>query len=179
MTAIENSPTADALRRVVARDEIRQLVYQYAWRLDSRDIDGLAALFVEDVNLGPGLGGRDELATKFRSQLRELGPTTLLVGNHIIEFDSADNDRASGIVYCRGYIHDPTGFIEQMIVYFDTYQHGADGVWRFVGRRHELFYGVVAAEQPQDLAPANWPSAQTGTGTIPFRLDTWQAFQAD
>ena len=102
-----------------------------------------------------------------------------MVGNHIIEFDSTDPERATGIVYCRGYIHDPSGFIEQMIVYFDTYQRGADGAWRFVGRRHELFYGVVTAEQPQHLAPANWPSTQTGTGTIPFRLDTWRAFHTD
>ena len=114
-------------------------------------------------------------------QLRKLGPTTLFVGNHIIDFDDSKDgsehaDQATGIVYCRGYIHDPSGFIEQMIVYFDKYRRCDDGAWRFVSRRHELFYGVVTAEQPQTLTAANWPEHQTGTGTLPFRLESWQAF---
>ena len=176
----------DALRRLIARDAIRELVYRYAWYLDSRDIERLTGLFVEDVQVVArdradslySSTNRQMLAEMFTEQLRNLGPTTLLVGNHIIDFDDDDPMCATGIVYCRGYIQDPIGFIEQMIVYSDQYRCCEDGAWRFVSRRHELFFGVVTAEQPHDQPPANWPQHQVGVGTIPFRLATWQTFMA-
>jgi len=154
---------------VVARDEIRQLVYRYAWLLDTRDVDRLAALFVAETR------SRGELRTTFAEQLALLGPTTLLVGNHLIDFDPDDDNSAQGIVYCRGYISEPAGFVEQMIVYTDRYRHD-DDMWRFVGRNHELVYGIRTAEQPYDQEPAEWPLHSVGTGTLPGRLDTWQRF---
>jgi hypothetical protein len=159
---------------VIARDEIRQLAYRYAWLLDTRDIDRLVGLFVPETR------NRGELHADLTKQLAPLGPTTLLVGNHIIDFDPDDDDgphddRAHGIVYCRGYISEPAGFVEQMIVYTDRYRSD-DGHWRFVGRRHELVYGVRTAEQPYEQGPADWPTHSVGVGTIPGRLDTWQRF---
>lgn len=154
----------------VARDEIRQLLYRYAWCLDARDVDGLVALFVESTRSD----GR--LRASFTEQLARLGPTTLLVGNHLIDFDPADERLARGIVYCRGYISEPDGFIEQMIVYFDRYRHDDDDHWRFVGRTHELFYGVRTSEQPYAQPPAEWPARSVGVGTVPFRLESWRTF---
>jgi hypothetical protein len=155
----------------VARDEIRQLLYRYAWCMDSRDIDGLVALFVESTR------GDGALHASFASQLAGLGPTALLVGNHLIDFDASDSRLARGVVYCRGYISEPDGFVEQMIVYFDRYRHDDDGLWRFVGRKHELFYGVRTAEQPYAQPAADWPAHSVGVGTIPFRLESWQQFE--
>ena len=158
---------------VIARDEIRQLAYRYAWCLDSRDLDGLVALFVESTR-GDGV-----LLESFASQLAGIGPTTLFVGNHLIDLDDGNHALARGVVYCRGYISEPDGFVEQMIVYSDRYRHDADGAWRFVGRKHELFYGVRTAEQPYAQSPADWPALSVGTGTLPFRLPTWQQFEAE
>lgn len=152
----------------VARDELHQLVYRYAWYLDSRDLDALVALFVAETR------GNGALRASFAAQLAPLGPTALLVGNHIVDFDPDDERLARGIVYCRGYLQTPDGFVEQMIVYTDRYRH--DDAWRFVGRKHELVYGVPTAEQPFDQPPADWPARAVGAGTIPFRLPTWQAF---
>ena len=158
---------------VIARDAIRQLAYSYAWCLDGRDIDGLVALFVDEVRADGAL------RESFAGQLRALGPTVLFVGNHLIDFDEADDDLARGVVYCRGYVSEPDGFVEQMIVYSDRYRRATDGRWRFVGRRHELVYGVRTAEEPFAQEPANWPERSVGTGTLPYRLESWQRFRAE
>ncbi len=42
----------DALARLLARDEIRELAHRYAVAIDSRDLDALVALFVDDVRVG-------------------------------------------------------------------------------------------------------------------------------
>lgn len=155
---------------VVARDEIRQLAYRYAWYLDIRDLDALVALFVDETQAGGAL------RSSFAEQLANLGPTALFVGNHIVDLDPSDERLARGIVYCRGYISEVDGFVEQMIVYSDRYRHDDEHGWRFVGRKHELVYGVRTAEQPYAQPPADWPSSSVGVGTLPFRLDTWQRF---
>jgi len=164
------------VQRLGAYEEIRQLAYRYAWLLDCRDIDKLVELFVEDVDRGGAVRGREALRESFSGQLARLGPTALFVGNHIIDV-ADDLASATGIVYCRGYISDPVGFIEQMIVYTDRYRCCDDGVWRFVGRRHELMYGITTSERPYEQEPANWPDRQIGIGSLPFRLESWQAFQ--
>ena len=77
----------NAVERVVARDEIRQLVFRYALATDARDIDALVGLFVEDVQVGRDGVGRDALRVSFEQQLREVGVTILFVGNHLIDFE--------------------------------------------------------------------------------------------
>jgi hypothetical protein len=49
------------LERVVARDEIRQLVYRYAHAVDTRDVDLLVSLFVPDVRVGRDETGPEAL----------------------------------------------------------------------------------------------------------------------
>jgi hypothetical protein len=163
----------DDLQRLVARDEIRQLAYRYALTLDSRDIDGLVSLFVDDVRVGRDLVGRDALRENFGRQLREIGISILFVCNHIIDFD--DEDHASGVVYCRGEIQDGDRWIHQAIQYRDRYERRAEG-WRFVRRVHLLWYGAEVGENPLSLPPANWPENHTGRGTLPEGWETWQRF---
>ncbi len=151
----------------IARDEITQLCYRYAWALDARNLDTLVECFV------PGA-----VAHEFwESSLREVGVTVLMVGNVLIDFDGPD--AAHGVVYCLGRVEEPVGsgrIIEQAIVYFDRYARGDDARWRFVGRRHELFWGVAASERPLDQPDANWPESSSGRGTLPHRLASWTNF---
>jgi len=109
-----------ALERCIARDEIRQLAYRYAWAIDSRDLDLLVSLFVPDVRVGKELRGRDALRASWNESLSAIGVSILFVGNHLIDF--ADADHATGSVYCRGQIQDGARWIEQAIHYRDTYE---------------------------------------------------------
>lgn len=165
------------LQRTVERDEIAQLLYRYAAAIDRRDLDELCALFAPEADFGAAGRGPAGARAVFTGTLGQIGVAVLVVGNHIIDFDDADH--ATGEVWCRGYIDDHReGFIEQMIRYRDRYRR-VDGSWRFVGRRHQLWYGVATAESPLDQPDADWPSHQVGKGSLPYQETAWRQFWGD
>lgn len=166
----------DPVAWLVAHEQIRQLASRYAIALDARDIEALVSLFVDDVRVGRDRVGHDALRASFTDQLRDLGVTILVVGNHVI--DVADDDHATGIVSCRGEIEMGDQWVVQAIQYHDTYER-RDGTWLFVRRRHLLFYGADMLRRPIGLPLANWPESATGKGELPESLPTWQAFHRD
>lgn len=161
------------LERLLARDEIRELAHRYALAIDSRDIDTLVSLFVEDVQVGRDTHGHEALRANFETQLREVGITILFVGNHVI--DLQDDSHATGTVYCKNEAQLGERWIRQAILYKDTYEKRA-GRWLFVRRRHLLWYGADAAVNPLPLPPADWPRRQVGRGTLPETFPTWEKF---
>jgi ketosteroid isomerase-like protein len=141
------------LEKALAYEEIRQLAYRYALATDSRDIESLVGLFVDDVRVGRDAVGRDALRQSFTRQLRAVGVTILQVSNHVIDFD--DDDHAHGVVYCRGEIQDGDRWIVQTILYEDTYER-RDSRWYFVRRKHLLWYGAEPGQNQLELKTANW-----------------------
>ena len=156
-------------------EQIRQLAAHYAVAVDSRDLDTLVGLFVDDVQVGRDTFGRDALRASFDESLRGIGISILNVGTHVI--DLVDDHHATGVVYCKGEIQDGERWIHQAIVYFDTYER-RDGRWYFGRRVHELFYGAEVGVNPLGLEPANWPASHDGRGTRPEGWETWQRFWA-
>jgi ketosteroid isomerase-like protein len=163
----------ERLDRLESIEAIRQLVAQYALATDSRDLDALVALFVDDVQVGADRRGRDTLREFFDQSLRQVGITILFVGNHVIDFDDADHAR--GVVYCRGEIQVDDRWVVQAIQYRDTYER-RDGTWFFVRRKHLLWYGAELGQSPLGLPPANWPEHHTGKGELPEAWETWRRF---
>ena len=163
----------NALEKLLAHEQIRQLAAHYAVAVDSRDLDALVALFIDDVRVGRDTFGRDALRASFDVSLREIGVSILSVGTHAI--DLVDADHATGSVYCHGQIQHGDRWIHQMILYRDTYER-RDGDWFFVRRIHELWYGQAADRNPLDQEPANWPTNHDGRGTVPGSWPSWAAF---
>jgi hypothetical protein len=163
------------LDRVVARDEIRQLVARYAVRMDARDFGGVAALFIEDVQVGRDQRGRPALHAFLEAAVREMPITILNVGTHVIELDDADHGR--GVVYCRGELAVDDRWVVQAIQYRDTYAR-RDGDWFFVRRQHLLWYGRDVGTSPLGLPPARWPEHATGWGE-PEGWDAWPSVRED
>ena len=85
-------------------EAIRQLAAWYAVAVDSRDLDLLVGLFVDDVRVGRDTYGRGALRASFDESLRGIGRSILNVGTHAIEL--VDEDHATGLVYCKGEIQD-------------------------------------------------------------------------
>jgi uncharacterized protein (TIGR02246 family) len=164
---------ADRIGRLESTEAIRQLVARYALATDSRDVDALVELFVDDVQVGDDRRGRDALRAFFDQSLREVGVTILFVGNHVIDFD--DDDHARGVVYCRGEIQVDDRWVIQAIQYRDTYER-RHGTWYFVRRKHLLWYGTELGVSPLGLPPANWPEQHTGKGELPEAWETWRDF---
>ncbi len=166
---------AHRLDRLLAYEAIHQLAYRYALATDSRDLERLVGLFVDDVRVGRDERGRAALKAFFDRSLRAIGRSILQVSNHVIDFD--DDDHASGVVYCRGEIEAGEQWVVQAICYLDTYER-RDGSWYFVRRRHLLWYGADVLERPIGLPSANWPEHHTGKGTLPEAWPSWQEFWA-
>jgi hypothetical protein len=163
--------------RLLAIVEIQQLAHRYAVHLDARDLDALVALYVPDVRVGRQARGREALRADFDRALRAVGATFLQVGNHVVDF--AGDAHASGVVYTRAEIQDggpgASRWIIQAIQYHDAYEK-RDGRWLFARRKHLLVYGAELGVNPLTLAPAEWPKSQTGRGSVPWALETWQRF---
>ena len=105
----------DDVQRLLAYEQIRQLASRYAFATDSRDLDALVALFVDDVRVGREARGREALRENFAQQLRGVGTSFLQVGNHVI--DLIDDTHATGFVYCRAEIQDGDRWFIQLIGY--------------------------------------------------------------
>ena len=172
------SEPMSAIERVVATEEIRRLAYRYADALDRRDLDELVAIYRPDARFGHHGEGPDACRAFFRESLAEVGISVLLVANHLVEFDDADN--ATGTVWTHGFIDDhDEGFIQQLIKYDDRYIR-IDDEWRFTRRRHFLWLGWKHGEaEPLAQPPANWPERQTGLGSIPYDDPSWKEFWAE
>ncbi len=158
---------AERIDRLDAYRQIRELAARYGRDLDARDMDGLLGLYVPEV--------RDKLREALVLPLRRVHMTILHVGTHVIDFQDADN--ATGSVYCHGEIQNTEeNWISQAIHYGDRYAR-RDGRWYFArARRHELFYGTDHGIAPNGLPLADWPTHDTGTGTVPMRWESWQEF---
>ncbi len=164
----------EALERLDACEQIRQLAVRYAAAMGVRDSETLAWLYVDDVRVGDGRTGRAALREAyFGAALDRLEISVLHVGTHVIELDPQRPDRARGSVYTLGQIKTEGRWIRQTICYFDRYAK-RDGEWLFISRDHQLFYGAEHDQRPNHLPPANWPASDTGTGTLPFAFATWR-----
>jgi hypothetical protein len=163
----------DDVARLLAYEEIRQLVARYAFAIDTRDLDALVGLFVPDVRVGGGRTGRAALREDFNRQLRAIGRSVLNVGTHVM--DLVDADHATGWVYAKAEIEADGRWIHQAILYEDTYER-VDGRWYFVRRVHRLWYGAEPGVNPLTLPTADWPEHHDGLGTVPEHFPTWREF---
>lgn len=169
--ASQNSDMATRLEHLEAYEQIRQLPHRYGLALDTRNIDDLVALFVEDVQVGRDKRGRAALRGWFVEAFSKFKSSIHFVGNHIIDLDDADH--AHGVVYCRDEIERPGEWMVGMIQYWDTYER-RDGSWYFLRRRLHRWYGVDALTRPasgQGIARGSAP-----TGLLPDAWPSWQTY---
>lgn len=156
----------DALGELVARNEIQQLAYRYSAALEQRDVEAMVQLFVPHARFGPYGEGPDALRRLTAESLAGSHMAVVLVANHIVEFQSTTH--ATGQVWARCYAQsDGDGYVEQLLRYEDRYET-YDGSWRFLHRKHRLWFGTGPSFSPLDQQEAHWPQHQVGVGDIPF-----------
>jgi uncharacterized protein (TIGR02246 family) len=171
-----NEIRSDDLQRLLAHEEIRQLVARYAVAIARRDLDAVVSLFVEDVRVAPGLVGREHLRAFLEGGFRNTPVTMLITGTHQIDVEGAD--LARGTLFCRCEMGDAAHWAHQLIVYEDVYER-RHGVWYFRLRKHLLVYGQEQDLVPLSQPPANWPEREVGAGSAPMHWPSWQAFHAE
>jgi uncharacterized protein (TIGR02246 family) len=137
---------ADALRRLLDLEEIRDLARRYAHCVWQRDAAGAAALFAEDGEMDTGdrppIKGRAAILTSYQEifQSQEFRP---MVHNHVIDLDG---ETATGTCYL-----DVQATVEGVDkvglgTYQDHYVRTTDG-WKFHSRRLTLHdYGDAGGQ---------------------------------
>jgi hypothetical protein len=158
----------EKLERLWSVHEIRQLAYRYAYAHDACDAALLESLwdeFPEPLEL-PAIDIHRVRAVHIPA-LATRGPSMLLVGNHIIDFE--DEDNAVGTVYCVVQFDVDGAFVDQSVLYRDRYVR-RDGRWLFSWRRHLLWHGTTRDRHPFEQPPANWPDSAVGAGTAAAEL---------
>jgi hypothetical protein len=164
--------TPDVAERLWSVHEIEQLVHRFALAHDSRDLAAMEQLFVPaDAPLEwPSFNVVNALK-RLPEYFAFAGPTMLFTANHIIELDGQDD--AHGSVYCQAKLDLAGTWVEQALFYDDVYARH-DGRWRFVSRRHLLWYGVELPERPFDQPKTQWPVNATGRGSLPEDFPSWR-----
>jgi len=168
----------DALAELLARDQIRDLALRYALAVDGKDLDGIAALFVADVDNGRYGTGRDGVRRFYDQSLRKFHCSMHLVGNHVIDFD--DDAHAQGVVYCRAQHHvlEPEHWFDEALAYFDSYER-VDDAWFFRRRRlrswYRQYFGHPEFGVERVCAPIETAGPKRGE-RLPEAFPTFEAF---
>jgi len=150
-----------------ARDEIADLVYAYAERIDAGDFDGVADLLAHADVTAEGADrhwrGRDEVRSLYASGTRRYADGTPLT-KHVTTNLVVEVDDAAGTAAARSYYTVlqavPGALALQPIVagrYRDRFEQ-VDGHWRFAARHlvvdlvgdlgHHLLFALPAEAHP-------------------------------
>lgn len=162
------------LQRLWAHHQIQQLAYRYAYSVDFRDVEMYRALWAQHDPPAEPPEIDIHVAERMIEQWPGRGPSILFVCNHLI--DVIDDTHATGSVYCIVQVGWDDRFIDQSILYQDRYVE-EDGSWKFLTRRHLMWFGEERRRHPFAQAPARWPASPTGRGTLPGDVPSYRAFQ--
>ena len=140
-TTAHPAPTEAAIRNVLDKEAIRELVQLYSRAIDKRDYLLLRDLYTNDAidSHGPEFeGGIDEFIAMIEAAMPNYAWTGHHVCNHMI---AVDGDTADGEVYALALhvVPDPDNPGERIedflaVRYIDNYRRCADGKWRFSRR---------------------------------------------
>jgi ketosteroid isomerase-like protein len=171
------SEPAERLDRIEARLAIQDIVARYARAVDSRDLDELVSLFVDDIELGDGDRGRAGLAIQFRTTLQSFYRSMHQIVGQVIDLEAPD--RAAGTVYCRAEHECGEHWVAVGICYFDRYAR-RDGDWFFASRQARIFYHADMAHGPRPPYDV-WPGRgdPDRRATLPQRWSSWGGFWAE
>lgn len=159
---------------------IRQLALTYAVAIDSRDLDLVASLYVDDVDRGDYGRGHDALRRSLKVSLSASKVNIHNVSTHMITL--IDADHATGTVYNRGEAMMADGTWRTNVGAYDDIYERRDGEWRFVKRTLRLFYSEgplpsSGTERIGERLGGNAFSPTTSNETLPYAWGTWQRFQ--
>lgn len=165
------------IRRLEAIEAIRQLVARHALATDSRDVDALVQLYVEDVTAPDGRVGRDALHDWFDTELRKFGTTFHLVGSHVI--DLRDEDHGDGSVHVRAEYEVEDLWVVAALLHRDAYVR-RNGRWLLRGRDTRAFYAADVEDHPLRVpGRVRFPGRPpTERAELPEQFESWQRFWA-
>ena len=174
-----NDALAQRLDRVESELRIRNIVAEYAFAIDGRDLDAIASLYVPDVKVGAPVhgSGREALKEWFMSGASYWYRSMHQLGAHVVVFD--DDDHAHGSLQCRVEQEIGDQWVITVVNYGDTYVR-VDGEWLFGHRRPLPLYSAAFPERPNAQAfVATWGPGGPASGApvrVPASYPTFAEF---
>jgi SnoaL-like domain len=165
----------DRLRRLEDRAEIQELGILYGFVMDERDEDGIRRIFAADATLRSQDGvfsasGIEDIVKTYLGRFAALGPTNHYSHGHVVRFDDADPDIATGLLASHAEVSRNGIAMQVALRYKDTYRR-LDGRWQFSDRLMSYMYYLPVTELAEGLGdrnsvraygdhrPADWPEA--------------------
>lgn len=126
--------------------EIQQLIYRYAWLIDTRDFDGLERVFAPGAEVHYNVfGGVKQVWPELKSFLR-MGLSLHRVTQHQMSnpMVDLDGDRAAArtygnLVHVQELLDGKPSYVVQHAIYTDALERRPEG-WRITSRRLDNLY---------------------------------------
>jgi hypothetical protein len=165
----------ERIRRLEDRAAIQELGILYGFVMDERDEAGIRQIFAADATLRSqdgvfGATGIEEIVETYLGRFAALGPTNHYSHGHVVRFDDANPDVATGLLASHAEVARNGVAMQVALRYKDTYRR-VNGRWQFTDRLMSYMYYLPVAEYAEGLAdrnsvraygdrrPADWPEA--------------------
>lgn len=151
------------IRRIEDRLAIQDLAVRYCVAIDDGDYEGMVDMYTEKATLGETVG-RQEVVDLLRTIRAGYGRTIHIPEAHSISF--TDDEHATGLVLSHAELDIQHTTVHTFIRYYDDYERGEDGAWRFANRTLKFAYAVPVDQLPESLTGVDtvrWP----GTAAAP------------
>jgi hypothetical protein len=163
----------DRVLRLEDRAAIQELGVLYGFVMDERDEEGIRQIFCADATLRSQDGvfaatGIEEIVATYLGRFAALGPTNHFSHGHVVRFDDADSDRATGLLAGHAEVSRNGVAMQVALRYKDAYRR-VEGSWRFADRLMSYMYYLPFSELSSGLGeadsvraygdrrPADWP----------------------
>ncbi len=148
-------PTSSRPTRLADLEDIRSLAVTFGYALDREDVPLLKSVFWPDATDDHGslfTGLAWDFADYVVSRRERVRPTMHTVTSHLVHFDPADPDAATGVVYAVGYqfAHArPVPRTRAVLGRYEDVYHRHAGEWKIQDRR--FVYIDTMTEPPAAL----------------------------
>jgi hypothetical protein len=147
------------IQRLEDRAAIQELAVLYGFVMDERDEDGIRQIFCEDATLRSQDGvfaanGIEEIVTTYLGRFAALGPTNHFSHGHVVRFEEADPDRATGLLASHAEVSRNGVAMQVALRYKDVYRRDR-GSWRFADRLMSYMYYLPFDELATGLGDRN------------------------
>ncbi len=177
---VDTESLRNAVRGLLDREAIRDLVMLYARAVDDHDIDAVVSTFTADGvfdRRGEEAVGHGEIRDSFLTAMRTYQAMLHTPEAHVVTLTGPDE--ATG--WASGHAELVTRRTTLIAAYrYDDAYVREDGCWRFSRRRVSFMYAVPADEHGSGLVGTHrmrWPGMDPAPADYPEGIDSWAAFR--